>query len=108
VPFTVTPGSAATHHDRSLTLKLGGGRVMKGRLTSADGFTACGDGVTVKMQRRGHHGWKTVASIKTKATGRFSKAIAGRGTYRAIAPRVLLNGGPDVCGRSVSRPRHRG
>lgn len=108
LPFTVTPGSAVTKHDRSLTLKGGSGRVMRGRIKSPDVYTACDAGVTVKLQRRGQSGWKTVASIQTKPTGRFSKVIARRGVYRAVAPRVLLNGGIDVCRRSVSPPRLRG
>lgn len=101
------PGFAVRRHDRSLTLKLVGVRTAAGRLSSADGFTACGARVAVKIQRRGDNGWKTVRSIRTKATGRFSKAITRPGTYRAVAPRVMLNAGADICSRVVSLRIHR-
>jgi hypothetical protein len=106
--FTVTAGATTVRHPRTLTFKLTRHRHAKGRISSADGFTACGAKVTVKIQRRGPHGWRSVGGIRTKATGRFSKHLARRGTYRAVAPRVMLNAGADLCARSVSRPRHRG
>ena len=107
-PFTVTAGSAPTVHARSLTLKFKGTQRVKGRVIMTDGSAACGAGVAVKIQRRTRHGWKTVASIHTRVTGRFSRSIARRGTYRAVAPRTMTDGGTDICLRSVSRPRHRG
>ena len=102
-PFTVTPGTATVNHDRSVVLKLRR-HSASGRLSADDGFAACRSGMTVKIQRRGNHGWRTVGAVKTKATGKFSKHIGRRGTYRAVAPRVVLGGGTDSCGRSVSRP----
>jgi hypothetical protein len=108
LPFTVTAGAASTRNRRSLTLRFGGRRVARGRVSSADGFVPCVTGVPIKIQRRGHDGWKTVASIRTKSTGRFARPTSRPGTYRAVAPRVTLNGGTDICGRSVSPPRHRG
>jgi len=75
-----------------------------------DGFTACVASVPVKIQRRRAGGWRTVGSTTTTDTGVYKKRIRDRtGRYRALAPKVTLNDGADVCSRAVSpvrRHRH--
>lgn len=105
-PFTVMPDTA-TVHPRTLSLKLTTGRVVRGRIKSADHFTDCTGHVVVKIQRKGKHGWKTIASVLTKATGKFKESVVHRGTFRTLAKRVTVNGGDDVCKRAVSPVRRR-
>jgi IPT/TIG domain-containing protein len=106
-PFTVMSDPAPTVHPRTLSLKLTTGRVVRGRIKSADHFTDCTGHVIVKIQRKGKHGWKTIASVLTKATGTYKESVVHKGTFRALAKRVTKHGGADVCKRAVSPVRRR-
>jgi hypothetical protein len=105
--FTVTTVAV---HSRSVTLSLRKHLVARGRVSVGDGFTDCAASVPVKIQRRRAGGWRTVGSTTTTDTGAYKKRIRDRaGRYRALAPRVSLNNGADVCKRDVSpvvRHRH--
>jgi hypothetical protein len=105
--FTVT---VVTTHGRSITLRLRKHLVARGVVSVVDAFTACAAGVPVKIQRRRAGGWRTVGRTTTSDTGAYKKRIRDRaGRYRALAPRVALNNGADICTRAVSpvrRHRH--
>jgi hypothetical protein len=102
--FTVT---ASERHARTLRLKLRKARAL-GRLRAPDGFSDCVDHAKVRIQRRAHGAWKMVGKDTTDANGRFSARIGRRGgTYRALAPKRLLDGGAHICSRAVSPRRHR-
>jgi uncharacterized repeat protein (TIGR01451 family) len=98
VTTTVTAASTSTGHRRSISLKLGDGLRARGKVTVGDGFTACAASVPVKIQRRVSGAWKNVGSTTTSASGSYKKKIKDKpGKYRAKAPKVILNGGVDVC-----------
>ena len=102
--------TVSTVHSRSITLSLRRHLVARGMVRVGDGFTACVASVPVKIQRRRAGGWRTVGSTTTTDTGVYKKRIRDRtGRYRALAPKVTLNDGADVCSRAVSpvrRHRH--
>lgn len=100
--FTVT--TQVTVHDRSVTLRLRGHLVARGRVTSD--FAGCVDDVTVKIQRR-KGTWKTVKTVTTDDEGRYRTEIRDRtGRYRALAPREAI-GANDACAKAKSpRARH--
>jgi hypothetical protein len=110
-----TPGGSATSttdftvstvHSRSITLSLRKHLVARGMVRVGDGFTACVANVPVKIQRRRAGGWRTVGRTTTTDTGAYKKRIRDRaGRYRALAPKVTLNDGADVCSRAVSPVR---
>jgi IPT/TIG domain-containing protein len=100
--FTVTTG--VTRHGRSVTLSLRHHLVARGRVRS--GFHACEAHVTVRIQRRGDAGWRTIARDRTSASGAYRRSISDReGVYRALVPRQSVNGGADICRRDVSPRR---
>jgi hypothetical protein len=116
-----TPGGTATSttnftvgpvltHSRSLTLKLRRHLVARGVVSVGDGFSDCAASVPVKIQRRRAGAWRTVGTATTNDTGAYKKRIKDRpGRYRALAPKVSLNDGADICLRAVSpvrRHRH--
>ena len=85
-------------HSRSITLKLKKSGKASGVVSVGDGFTACTASVPVKIQRKSSGGWKNAGTTTTTATGSYSKKTKGKpGKYRAIAPKVALNNGVDVC-----------
>ena len=102
-----TPGGTATSatsftvsktHSRSITLKLKKSGKASGAVTVGDGFTACTASVPVKIQRKSNGNWKNAGTTTTTATGSYSKKTKGKpGKYRAIAPKVDLNNGVDIC-----------
>ena len=102
-----TPGGTATSttsftvsktHSRSITFKLKKSGKASGAVSVGDGFTACTASVPVKIQRRSNGNWKNVGTTTTTATGSYSKKTKGKpGKYRAIAPKVVLNNGVDLC-----------
>ena len=109
--FTVTTGTPTpTTHERSITLELRRHLVARGQVTAVDGFDDCASGVTVRIQRHRRNGrWRTIDSDTTNADGSYREAIPDRvGRYRAIAVRLELNDGADVCARDRSpRATHR-
>jgi hypothetical protein len=101
--FTVTGGP--TDHDRTVTLRLRGHLVARGRVASD--FDDCEAGVTVKIQRR-KGGWKTVRNVDTNDAGRYEAELRDRpGRYRALVPAEQL-GPNDTCLKAKSPTvRHR-
>ncbi len=95
--FTVTATSVTKHH-RSVTLQLKKSLIASGTVNVADGFNACRSGVTVKIQRLKNGNWKTVGTDVTSSSGKYKKALEDRsGKYRALAKKVVLNSGNDIC-----------
>ena len=103
--FTVVP---PTIHQRTITLDLRRHLVARGLVTVNDGFGVCASNVPVKIQRLRDGRWRTVDIAQTNTDGTYREHIPDRvGTYRAVATRVELNGGADVCTRDRSpRERH--
>ncbi|HET9248760.1 MAG TPA: IPT/TIG domain-containing protein, partial [Actinomycetota bacterium] len=103
--FTVT-GPAI--HPRTITLDLRRHLVARGLVTVDDGFGDCASNVPVKIQRLRDGRWRTVETTQTTRDGAYREQIPDRrGTYRAVATRLELNGGADVCARDRSpRERH--
>lgn len=103
--FTVVP---PTIHQRTITLDLLRHLVARGLVTANDGFGVCASNVPVKIQRLRDGRWRTVDIAQTNTDGTYREHIPDRaGTYRAVATRVELNGGADVCARDRSpRERH--
>jgi hypothetical protein len=103
--FTVVP---PTIHQRTITLDLRRHLVARGLVTVNDGFGVCASNVPVKIQRLRDGRWRTVDIAQTNTDGTYREHIPDRvGTYRAVATRVELNGGADVCARDRSpRERH--
>jgi hypothetical protein len=89
----------STVHSRSITLSLKKHLIARGKVSVGDAFTACAASVPVKIQRKKPGGgWKNVGSTTTTDTGSYKKKIKDKpGTYRAKAPKVVLNNGADVC-----------
>ncbi len=110
-----TPGGSATStgdftvsttHNRNVSLSLRKHLVAKGSVSASDGFSACVDSVTVLIQRRVSGHWKTIKTVTTASGGAYSARIADKeGTYRARAPKDILNGGVDICKRATSPTR---
>jgi hypothetical protein len=102
-----TPGGSATTttnftvsktHPRSITFKLKKSGKASGVVSVGDGFTACTASVPVKIQRKSNGNWKNAGTTTTTATGSYSKKTKGKpGKYRALAPKVALNNGVDLC-----------
>jgi hypothetical protein len=93
-------------HSRSITLKLKKSGKASGKVSVGDGFTACTASVPVKIQRKSNGNWKNAGTTTTTATGSYSKKTQGKpGKYRAIAPKVALNNGVDVCLKDKSPTR---
>jgi hypothetical protein len=68
----------------------------------SDGFTACRQNVSVRIQRRVSGTWRTVAEVLTANDGSYRVRVADRiGKYRARAIRTVLASG-DVCARATS------
>jgi len=103
--FTVT---VVVVHPRAITLNLVRHLVARGTVTATDGFAACASNVPVKIQRLRNGTWRTIDTTQTDGAGLYREHIPDRvGTYRAVATRVELNGGADVCARDRSpRERH--
>lgn len=103
--FTVVP---PTIHQRTITLDLRRHLVARGLVTVNDGFGACASNVPVKIQRLRDGRWRTVDIAQTNTDGMYREHIPDRvGAYRAVASRLELNGGVDVCARDRSpRERH--
>jgi IPT/TIG domain len=111
-----TPGGTATSatsftvsktHSRSITLKLKKSGKASGVVSVGDGFTACTASVPVKIQRKKKGGgWKNAGTTTTTATGSYSTKVKSKpGKYRALAPKVSLNNGVDLCVKAKSATR---
>lgn len=97
-----------TEHSRSVTLRLRKHLIARGNVTVSDDFAACAAGVRVKIQRKVSGGWRGVGATTTNDNGGYRRAIQDKpGNYRAIAKRVSLNDGADICLPDTSpRVRH--
>jgi hypothetical protein len=100
--------TTVTTHDRTITLDLRRHLVARGIVTVNDGFGACASTVPVKIQRLRSGTWRTIDTTQTDTAGTYRERIRDRvGVYRAVAKRVELNTGADVCVRDRSpRERH--
>jgi hypothetical protein len=98
--FTVT----APPHARSISLALRDSLVARGMVSVSDGFAACADTVSVKVQKRISGHWRTIKSTTTSSTGGYRTHLRNRhGRYRSVAP--VVTKGMDTCGRAVSPTR---
>lgn len=102
-------GPVVTTHARGITLALKKHLVAKGTVSlsdSADTLTACFAGVPVKIQRRKSGHWKNVGTTTTNDNGVYKRRIKDKpGKYRALAPKVSLNDGADLCLKAKSPTR---
>lgn len=94
-----------TPHGRGTTLKLRNHLMAKGRVKVPDGFAACKNKVSVRIQRKKPARWVTVKTLKTAPDGSFSVNLPDRkGKYRALAQQLLLPDGDDgnSCLKAIS------
>jgi hypothetical protein len=83
---TVRPVFLATVQRRTLSLRLSGHLVARGRLSVRDGFSGCVSYEEVQIQRRRGRGWLSVTSTQTDNGGRYTVKVRDRaGAYRARA-----------------------
>lgn len=111
-PITVTTGSGTatsatdfvvtpTFHARTVTLKLRKHLVARGKVTAPDGFAACFQDVTVRIQRRVAGTWRLVDVATTNDRGVYRERIPDlQGRYRVIVRKLVLEN--DVCRRARS------
>ena len=103
---TFTVAAPVVKHNRSVSLNLHKHLIARGTVNVADGFNACRSHVTVKIQRLKNGVWRTVGSDQTSANGKYKKVLKDEdGKYRALAKKVVLNGGDDICMADFSAPR---
>jgi hypothetical protein len=111
VAFNVPPPDATcapTFSARSVSLRLVRSLVARGVVRADGGFAACVASVPVRIQRRVAGKWETVRRSTTGPTGSYRKRIPDKpGKYRAIAAKIIVNGGAHVCFRAISRVRTR-
>jgi hypothetical protein len=99
---TVRPVFLATVQRRTLSLRLSGHLVARGRLSVRDGFSDCASYEQVQIQQRRARGWLTVISAQTDNVGRYTVKVRDRpGTYRARAPQDSVEG--HTCITSTSQ-----
>ena len=81
------PTDPVTHQMR-LTLKLSGGLVASGRMTSADRYLPCTIGAPVVIGKKTSAGWKPVGEPqRTNAEGKYRMRLPNkRGRYVAVSP----------------------
>jgi hypothetical protein len=90
---TARPVFLATLQRRTLSLRLSGHLVARGRLSVRDGFSSCASYEQVRIQRRRGRGWRSVTSTQTDDAGRYTVNMRDRpGAYRARAARDSLEG----------------
>ncbi len=103
-PDCIPPGP--TTHSRSVTLRLSDSLNAAGNVKVSDGFTACLSAVAVKIQHKVSGSWKTVRSATTTSTGKYAGHLKNKsGKYRALAPKLTINSGADVCSKATSPVR---
>jgi hypothetical protein len=99
-------GRGADPHARSVTLRLRGHLVARGRVSAADDFAGCEAGVAISIQRKRHGAWRIVDTSVTDPAGYYREWIPDRsGRYRALAGRSVVNSGLDICRRAISPVR---
>lgn len=81
-----------------------GDPAARGKVRVTDGFAACASQVPVKVQKRVSGAWKTIKSVKTSSSGKYSAKLPDKpGKYRSLAPKVMK--GTDICGKAKSPTR---
>jgi hypothetical protein len=91
-------------HARTVTLRLRGSLRAVGRVRAVDGFAMCVAHVRVRILRRVSGHWQFVKRTRTTSTGRYRVTLRNRrGTYRAVAPKIVTS--QDICKRAVSPGR---
>jgi uncharacterized repeat protein (TIGR01451 family) len=101
---TTTVGATSQKHARSISLGLRDGLKARGKVRVTDGFVACASQVPVKVQKRVSGAWKTIKSVKTSSSGKYSAKLPDKpGKYRSLAPKVKK--GTDICGKAKSPTR---
>jgi subtilisin family serine protease len=94
-------------HPRTLGLRLRKHLVAAGTVAVVDGFAACVDGATVRVQRKRGETWRTIRAAAVGDNGTYRARLRDRpGRYRARVVGSVL--GHDLCGEAVSGvARHR-
>lgn len=88
-------------HDRTVSLRLDGALVARGRVRTQDGYEPCKSRVLVKILRNG----ETIDEIRTRSNGRFRVSLPDKpGRYVAVAPQVVADD-TNLCARARSRTR---
>lgn len=119
-PATGSPGATATpspgatppepgqRHRRSISLTFrhrDDTLVAQGRLAVSDGYGQCTSRVPVRLQHRTGSEWAPVGAGRTNNRGRYRIATADdEGPYRAVAPRVVVEG--ETCLAASVKRRH--
>jgi len=99
---TTSPAPTRPGGDRSVSLRLKGALIAKGRVTTIDGLSECVSGVPIKVFRNE----RRVAKTTSTGDGSYRVRLQPRsGRYVAVAPSLVLGGGIDRCGVATS---HRG
>ena len=99
--------SAATTHERSISLKLKDGLDASGKVTVEDDFDECSANVPVALQRKRGGGWKTVDKTQTNGSGAYETHVADKpGTYRAKATSVSAGDADDCLAATSRKVRH--
>ena len=92
-------------HERTVTLKLEGSLVARGKVTAEGDFEACFQDTVVRIQRRADGRWKTAGRTSTDSDGSYRVELRDRrGKYRALAPATTPEEG-HRCLKAVSRIR---
>jgi hypothetical protein len=90
---TVRPVFLAASQRRTLSLRLSGHLVARGRLSVRDGFSACAWYEHVQIQKRWARRWLTVTSTQTDDAGRYTVKMRDRaGAYRVRVARDSNDG----------------
>jgi hypothetical protein len=113
--FLVPPPDCApvtgNEHARAITFKMKKSGKTSGVVSSTEdpAFTDCVAAVPVKIQKKKKGGgWKTVGTTTTNDTGAYTKKVKnpkGKQKFRALAPKVSLNNGVDLCLKAKSATR---
>ena len=95
----------AAEHERTVTLKLEGALVARGKVTAEGDFEGCFRETAVRIQRRAGGRWKTAGRTETGSGGSYEVELPDRrGRYRALAPATTPEEG-HRCLKAVSRIR---
>ena len=109
IDWTTDPGEV---HSRTLKLNKvkhvrDGGKkklLVKGKLSTTDGFAGCTGGQTVRLQKKVFGSWFTQKSGTTGGGGGVNFLLKDRkGTYRLLAP--ASSSGDDNCGKATSNSK---
>ncbi len=95
----------AAEHERTVTLRLEGALVARGKVTAEGDFEGCFQDTVVRIQRRAGGRWRTAGRTSTGSDGSYRVELRNRrGKYRALAPATTPEEG-HRCLKAVSRVR---